>query len=104
MKIPKLELKKKKKYRKGGFHTNPNVGWETLVFLTALVILLAGVYGTRLFLETSNEFEAPMLPSDAEKKTIARERIEKVLEYYSRKAHISAEIVTTPASLVDPSR
>lgn len=101
MKLP--TLKREKKFRKGGFHTNPNIGWELVLFLALLIAGALFAWGTLMFLDMSKEIKAPSLGEDAGKTEVDKERIEKVLEYFRAREKKSREIISTPAAIVDPS-
>ena len=102
IKLP--QFKKKQRFKKGGFHANPNRGWEILVILAAISIIASFAYGFSLYHKTEKELEASAFPSETREKLIDRERIEQALEYFALKEKTSEQILAAPARVVDPSR
>ena len=96
-------FKKKKSFKKGGFHTNPNIGWQIIIVLVFTVVLAFFAYGFYLFLVTSEKFEMPLATNETREKIIEKERLKKTLEYFTEKATKSSEIINAPAQVVDPS-
>ena len=96
-------LKTKKNFKKGGFHTNPNVSWEVLLFIALILILLSFVFGFYLFRQINKEFILSDSENNSQTKVIKKERIQKVLEYFSERQKKSAEMLNSPAPIVDPS-
>ena len=101
-----LNLKKfkiKKKFKKGGIHINPNLYWE--VSLSFVFILVVGmiVFGYFLFQKTNKDLEATV-DNNSNAELISKERIDKALEYFSKRAETSNAILNSPSPIVDPSR
>lgn len=101
--IKKL-FKPRKKFRKGGFHTNPNISWEMIVALVFVVTVGFFTVGARLFLESNREFNVPFVEEPSDKIRSERAKIEKTLDYFSERREKSNAILSTPAHVVDPSR
>lgn len=97
-------LKRKKHFRKGGFHTNPNIGWQILVLFSFGAGLVFFVIGFMQFRELSAQFQTPVFPEEDWEGAMSRERIEKTLQYFSERERKSKDITTSPASIADPSR
>lgn len=96
-------FKNKKSFKKGGFHSNPNISWE-FVFWAAFVLVLASfVFGFYLFVQINKEFILPTTIKDGQVPIVNKDRIEKVLNYFSEKEKKSAEILNSPSPIVDPS-
>ncbi|MFA6257192.1 MAG: hypothetical protein WCT29_02555 [Candidatus Paceibacterota bacterium] len=101
----KLELLKRKKiFKKGGFHTNPNVGWQIIVVVAVGIVAAFFASGFYLFIETNNSLEAPEFADKEEVNVRERTRLEKVMNYFSEQEQKSLEIINSPAQVVDPSR
>ena len=96
-------LKPKKKWKKGGFHTNPNIGWGLVLLVSLALALWALAFGVFLFRQTQREYspEAPA-PSD-QIRIVKKARLEKALEYFRARAQISEDILNAPAPVIDPS-
>ena len=101
-----LNLKKfkmKKKFKKGGIHINPNLYWEiSLGFIFVLTIGMV-VSGYFLFQKTNAELAATV-DNNTNAGAISKERIDKALEYFSKRAENSNAILNSPSPIVDPSR
>ena len=105
MKIDLKNLfKKKQSFRKGGFHANPNIGWEIIVALAFVAVVASFTSGAYLFLETNAEFKVPSLGNDIRKEIVEEERIDKVLDYFTARAERSRKILSLPSRIVDPSK
>lgn len=99
----KIELPKtRKKWKKGGFHTNPNIGWGIVLAIALVLVLAALALGVYLFVRTNQEYSGEPSP-DSRIKIVKKERIIKVLEYFSSREQRSAEIIQNPSPVIDPS-
>ncbi len=96
-------FEKRKSFRKGGFHTNPNIGWQIILVLAFGVVVALFAFGFFLFRKANREFQAPSFSEEARGKLVDRARLDQALEYYAEKAADSAEILSLPAKVVDPS-
>ena len=103
LEIPKL-FKKKRHFRKGGFHTNPNIGWQILVLFAFTAVVLSFILGGSLFLSASRQFQVPTLPDETREKLVDRARLDKALGYFSERAEKSRATITSPSQVVDPSK
>ncbi|MFZ2149655.1 MAG: hypothetical protein WAV15_00655 [Minisyncoccia bacterium] len=100
----KIEIfKTKKKFRKGGFHTNPNVSWELILYIASILTIASLVFGVSSFLRINEEFTADRPQEGSHIKIVKKERIEKVLEYFSLRKQKSAEILYSSSPIIDPS-
>jgi hypothetical protein len=96
-------FKNKKKFKKGGFHANPNIGWEIILYITLCLAAFALVSGAYLFMRTNREPLAPVVGSGSHIKIVKKDRIGKVLQYFSLREKKSAEILKSPPPFIDPS-
>ena len=104
MKIDLKNLfKKKPHFQKGGFHANPNIGWELILGLASILILALFVLGFYIFIETNRGFNAPLADREASANNAQKERLENTLKIFSDRAQKSGEILANPAAVVDPS-
>lgn len=96
-------FKKEKSFKKGGFHTNPDICWEVVLYVAFALVVGILVFSFFLFKKTNKEFVTPAESSLSQTKTIKKERIEKVLEYFSEREKKSTGILNSSPQLVDPS-
>lgn len=96
-------LKHKKQFKKGGFHTNPNVGWHLVLLITFILVMLSLVFGIYFLRRVSHTFSDAPEVREGQVKIVKKERISKVLEYFDTRAGKAEEIISSPATLVDPS-
>jgi len=97
-------LKMKKSFKKGGFHTNPNIGWEFILCIAFVIILASFIFGFYLFKKTNEEFIIPITDTNGgQVEMVKKERIKNVLEYFSEREKKSIEILNSPSPIVDPS-
>lgn len=96
-------LKIKKKFKKGGFHTNPNIGWRIILFLVFFMIVISIIFGFYLFRKTNKEFVISNTEIKVQDNIVKKERLEKVLEYFSEREKKSTLILNSPSPIVDPS-
>jgi hypothetical protein len=96
-------LKKKTRFRKGGFHANPNIGWELILVLAFGIIAGLFVVSAYLFRQTNAEFNAPVSGLPQSTASIREERLQNTLQIFSGREQRSREILSSPAGVVDPS-
>ena len=96
-------LKRKKVFRKGGLHTNPDVFWNALQLLAVVALFSFFVFDFYLFKDINKDFVSPVT-SGAQAKTISKEHIDKALEYFGGKEKKFNEILNSPSPIVDPSK
>lgn len=95
-------LKKKKKFRKGGLGIKPDLYWEYLLYMTFVLIFVSCVFGLYLFMKINKE-SIPSVVDINGKEIIEKERLTKVLEYFSERKKKSMEILNSPSPIIDPS-
>ena len=95
-------LKKKRKLRKGGLGIKPDLYWKYLLYMTFILILLSCAFGLYLFIEINKEPVSTVMNIDKKRMT-EKERLTKVLEYFSERKKKSVEILNSPSPIVDPS-
>ena len=96
-------FKKKTSFRKGGFHTNPNIGWELILVVAFGIIAGLFVFGFSLFRKTNEEFNAPISGLPLGTASIREKKLQDVLKIFSDREQRSREILGSPAGVVDPS-
>ncbi len=97
--IPKI----KKNFRKGGIHADPNIYWDILLFLFAVIVVASFIFGFSLFQKTNKEFTLSDENTDSQRGTFSKDRIEKVLEYFKERENKSASILNSSSPIIDPS-
>jgi hypothetical protein len=101
MKLP--IFKKKKVFRKGGFHTNPDICWEIILYIAFAIVLGALVFSFYLFIQTNQGFVTQSSNNSTDANIQTQKRLDTVLQYFSTRAQKSTVIINSPSSLVDPS-
>ena len=95
-------FKLNKKFRKGGFHTDPNIGWGVVLAVGLLLILAGIVFGAYMLLKISKDTEITQSVNSGIK-IVKKERIEKMVESFYKREIKSSDILREPAIIVDPS-
>ncbi len=98
-------FKKEKSFKKGKENPwlNINLCWRSAVFFMFVVLFLSFSFGYYLFIQTNKEPVLSPVAASPEVETVKKERIEKVLEYFSKREQKSNQILNSPAPVVDPS-
>jgi len=100
----KIKLfKKENNFKKKNFQLNPNLYWKIAVGGAFVVILLSFFFGYRLFMRINQESVLPVANEGGQIPMVNKDRIEKVLNYFSEKEKKSIKILNSPAPFVDPS-
>ncbi|OGI79115.1 hypothetical protein A3F19_02865 [Candidatus Nomurabacteria bacterium RIFCSPHIGHO2_12_FULL_37_29] len=96
-------FKKEQNFKKESLWLNINFYWKLFVCIIFITIILASFFGYYFFMQINKEF-TPIVDDDGGRaETIKKERIEKVLEYFSLRKQKSSQILKSPSSIVDPS-
>lgn len=95
-------LKKKKKFKKGGLRIRPDIFWRYVLGMTIILVFLSCALGLYLFLKINKEPISSAISID-QKQTIRKERLKKVLDYFSEREKKSMEILNSPSPISDPS-
>src|SRR3989344_1891476 len=98
-------FKKQKSFqkKKESFWLNINLYWKLAVCFVFVMDVVAYFFGYYLFVRVNKEFILPHGAESGQVKTVKKERIDKILEYFSSRKQRSAEILNSPAPVVDPS-
>ena len=96
-------FKKEKKFKKESSGFNPNLYWKLAVCFRFVVILSAFFFGYYLFVQINKDIVLERSSINGQFETIKKDRIEKVLEYFSSRKQKSNEILNSPAPVSDPS-
>ncbi|TSC77942.1 MAG: hypothetical protein G01um101424_76 [Parcubacteria group bacterium Gr01-1014_24] len=95
-------FKKEKNFKKESSLLNLNFYWELAVYFVFVTTLLSFFFGYYLFMRINKE---PVLSAggiSGQVETVKKERIEKVLEYFSLRKEKSNQIINS-GPVVDPS-
>ncbi len=98
-------FKKEKNFKKEkeSLWLNINFYWKLAVCFMFLIFLLSFVFGYRLFMRINKESAFSMNGGGNKIETVEKEKIEKILEYFSLRETKSNQILNSPAPFVDPS-
>jgi hypothetical protein len=96
-------FQRKKNFKKGGIHINPETYWALALLIVFVIVLVMIIYSYFLFKRSDAEL-SPGADSEQNLETIDKARIDRALQLFSQRAEISAEIINSPALVVDPSR
>ena len=100
----KIEFfKKQNNFKKKDFTPNPGLYWKIAVFGTFFLITLVALFGYYLFAQINQEFVLPATNESGQVPTVDKNRVEKVLNYFSDREEKSKEVIANPAPVVDPS-
>lgn len=100
----KIQLfQKRNNFKKKDFILNSNLYWKIIVSIAFVFILGSFVFGFRLFLQINQEFSMPETNGNVQGRLINKDRITKVLNYFSEKEKKTAEILNSSIPVVDPS-
>lgn len=96
-------FKKQNNFKKKDFILDSNLYWRVAVSIAFVLILTSFVFGFRLFLQINQEFSTPETVGSTQTRLINKNRISKVLDYFSEKEKKTAEILNSGVPVVDPS-
>ncbi len=105
MQIKFLKFKREEHYKKKkeDVQSTMHLYWEVAVCFMGVVTLLALLLGYFLFMSINQEPAAQSANSNSSHDTIKKDRLDKVLQYFSTKAQNSIQILNSPAPVTDPS-
>jgi magnesium-transporting ATPase (P-type) len=95
-------FKTKKNFKKKNLDLNSNFYWKIIVGTVFLLVLSSFVFGYYTFLGVKED-SISSGETFLKKRSIEKERLEKVLEYFSLREKKSVEILSSPTPIVDPS-
>jgi len=96
-------FKKTKSFKKQNFIFNPNLYWGLAICVMFFAAFIFTLFGYYLFKKVNKE---PVLKESdirGQMETIKKERIDKVLEYFSLREQRSSQIINSPSPIIDPS-
>ena len=100
-----FKFKKQKNYKKvkEGVLLHTHRYWEAAVFCMCGVTLLSILFGYYLFMGINQDSTSTTGNVPPQNETIKKERIDKVLEYFSMREQKSNQILNSAAPVADPS-
>ena len=85
------------------FWLNINFYWKLAVLVMFVVVFISFSFGYYFFMQIDQEPILETSGASVQVGTINKERIDKVLEYFSIRNQKSDQILNSPAPVVDPS-
>ena len=96
-------FKKEKNFKKKNSGLSPNFYWKLAVCIMFAMTLVSSFFGYYLFRQINEEPILSVNGISGQVETVKKERIEKVLEYFSLRKQQSNQIINSPSPIVDPS-
>jgi len=96
-------FKKEKDWKKASSWLSVNFFWNLAVGLMAVAILLSFYFGYYLFMRINQESILSASEVSGQIENVKKERIEKVLEYFSLRRQKSNQILNSSSPIIDPS-
>lgn len=93
----------KGKFKKGGLITNPDFFWNVLLSIFLVLVLASLIFGYLFFKKISNETFLEDNTIYKKVDTVSKERLDSILEYFSKRKSKSSDILNSPSPFVDPS-
>ena len=96
-------FKKENSFRKKNFQPNANLDWKIFVGSALIMIFLSSFFSYHLFILINQDSFLPESGENGQVPALNINRMEKMLDYFSAREKKSAEIINSPAPVVDPS-
>ena len=96
-------FKKENDFNKKDFTFNPNLYWKLVLLVTFMLMVLSFFFGRYLFEQVNQVSSTPQANDNGQVPTVEKNRVEKVLNYFSAREQKSNEILSSPSPVVDPS-
>ena len=96
-------FKKEKKFKKETKWFDMGLCWKIAVSVMFLATIATAFFGYYLFQQTNKEPSLPTGGSSGQVETVKKEKIDRVLEYFSQRKQKSDQIINSPSPIVDPS-
>ncbi|MEI7709339.1 MAG: hypothetical protein WCI76_01335 [bacterium] len=103
MNIKNLLKKKERRFKKERVELSIDRYWRTAICFLFLIAVSSSFLGYYLFAQINSEPKLDVAEANSQFETVKKERIEKVLEYFSKRDAKSTVIVGSPAPVSDPS-
>ncbi|MBI3888283.1 hypothetical protein HY311_00630 [Candidatus Nomurabacteria bacterium] len=96
-------FKRENSFKKKDFKLDSGFYWKIFLGITFMMILFAFYFGYNLFAHINEEFVLSNGGGNSQSKMIDKNRIDKVLNFFSIREENSNRIMSSPAPVVDPS-
>ena len=96
-------FKKEKNFKKKNFAFNANLYWEFALLVLLIMILLSSFFGYYLFSQINQEPVLSIDSTNVKASILDKNKLEKILNYFSDRQKKSIEILNSPLPVVDPS-
>lgn len=97
------KFKRKKVFRKESGQINANRYWDVLFFAFFILFFLAMFFGYLTFKNTNTEFVVDSTFNKDDAGINQKNKIKKVVDYFSEKEASSLEIINSEVLIIDPS-
>lgn len=82
---------------------SPYFYWKIILAVSLLIIIASFIFSYFLFIRIKQDFVLSQDNAGSQSQIVKKERIDKVLQYFSDRETKSNEIIILPSSVVDPS-
>lgn len=96
-------FKKEKNFKKENSKPNLDLYWGIAVLFMFVTTLVSFAFGYYLFRQINKESAIETSGRNQQVESIRKERIDKVLQYFSKREERSNEILNSSSPIVDPS-
>ncbi|MFA6177705.1 MAG: hypothetical protein WC694_02315 [Candidatus Paceibacterota bacterium] len=96
-------FKKEKSFKKKDFIFHTHFYWRIVLFCAVVIIFLSFLFSYRIFMQINQDHILSNTNDSGQSPMINKERIKKVLNYFSEREKKSAEILNSSAPVADPS-
>lgn len=96
-------FKKDKNFKKKSSEINPDSCWVFIFYIGFFLTLAAFAFGFYLFTQINRKPVLSTSGANKQVETVEKDRIKKVLEYFSLREQKSDQILNSPSPIVDPS-
>lgn len=96
-------FKREKKFKKESSKINPNFYWRLAVGFMFLAAIVSAIFGYNFFMQTNQESVSEGRSVVGKAEALRKDRLEKILEYFSSREQKSNLILSSPAPVADPS-
>jgi hypothetical protein len=96
-------FKKEKSFKKESSRLNLVLYWKLAILFMLVTTLGSLFFGYYLFMQTNKDPVVPVGVASGKVETVSKDKIDKVLEYFTLRKQKSDQILATPAPFVDPS-
>ncbi len=93
----------KRSFKKKDLYPNPDICWEIILYLFFALLVVAAVFGFYMFRKVNQDSVISPQVKNTQLEKISKERMDKVLGYFTDRAKKSSNISKIPAPFIDPS-